>query len=297
MKPIKAIPTIIVTVVTLLVIGAAVLPGLRIKLYPNDSNPPDTAAFVMEETTTENHILFGQLRLRLTNGLATVTYVNANTNRLFEVQTNGVRIGLVTNLNFIGATGYLSGATAIVSGGSGGGSVTGTTNFLNLSVQAAKLPLTNYTGIDAGNQDWELIYYKTNAEGSISSLSGTWQFIVPADYATNSMLVRIYSTLLQTNGPNTSNTIFRASVLRATPSDATVDLHTNVFGAPLSGTNTWTASYVGTNKMKSVTIALGTNSMLAAGDWCLLKLDRDASDDTYGGVTSVVGLQLEYTRP
>lgn len=251
-----------------------------------------------------------------TNSLATTNYVNSVTNTLAStnyvnsatqsqsnfrllVQTNGTTVGLVTNVNYIGATGQLSSLTAIVggfSGGGGSGSLTGTTNFLNLSVQAAKLPTTNYPGIDAGWQDWELLYYKTNAEGSIAPLAGSWQFILPNDYATNTLKVRIYSLLLSTNGPNSSNTIFRASVLRATPSDST-DLHTASFGSTVSGTTTWAASFNGTNKVQSVVINMSTTSALAPGDLCILKVDRDAATDTYGGVAALVGLQLEYTRP
>ncbi len=216
-------------------------------------------------------------------------------NSIIRVQTNGTTVGVVSNINFIGATGAVSGLTALIGGFSGSGSVTGTTNILNLSVQAAKLPTTNYPGIDAGWQDWELLYYKTNAEGSIASLNGTWQFIVPPDYATNTLKVRVYSTLSTTNGPNTSNTIFRASVLRATPS-STTDLHTASFGSTVSGTITWTQSTSNTNKVQSVVIDMSTTSALAAGDLCILKLDRDAADDTFGGVSAVVGLQLEYSR-
>lgn len=103
MKLIKSVPTIIVTVVTLLVLGAAVLPGLRIKQYANDGNPPDDAAYIMEETTANKHILHSQLRFRMTNGLATVTYVNsltnAGTNYSAELASNGVAVAAGPNIS------------------------------------------------------------------------------------------------------------------------------------------------------------------------------------------------------
>jgi hypothetical protein len=229
------------------------------------------------------------------------------------IKTNSLPPGALINLAMPGNTNLaiygsnlLSGASftnnsgvsnyiVFVSTNNAAAITTGSTNILQLSVQAAKLPITNYPGIDAGWQDWELLYYKTNAEGSIASLNSTWQFIVPQDYATNSLRVRIYSLLSTTNGPNSSNTIFRASVLKVTPSDTT-DLHTGSFGTLARGTNTWSASGTGTNKIQSLVIATGTNTFLSAGDLAILKLDRDATTDTFGGVTAVIGLQLEYTR-
>jgi len=215
----------------------------------------------------------------------------------FEVKTNGVSVGFGTNFNFTtGVTGYLSGSTLTLGVNSSSTLGIGTTNFLNLSVQAAKLPNTNYPGIDAGWQSWELVYYETNDIGTRTTLNSTFQFLVPPDYATNTMRLRIMSTLLTTNGPNTSNTIFQASCLRAA-SGSGIDLHTNLFGTIAKGTNTWSASFDGTNKVQVLVIDLGTNSMLAQGDLAILKLGREAATDTFDGPTAVVGLQLEYTRP
>lgn len=176
------------------------------------------------------------------------------------------------------------------------GLLTGTTNFIQLSIQAAKIPNTNFPAFENGYQDWETIYYETNINGNRVTLNASWQFVVPPDYSTNSLNVRLLTALVSTNGPNTSNTIFQASIFRATPGDST-DLHTNTFGFTVSGTNTWAASFDGTNKLQSMVISLGTNSLLAAGDLAILKLGRDAINDTYGGAVAAVGLRLEYTRP
>ncbi len=174
-------------------------------------------------------------------------------------------------------------------------SLSGTIGAINLSVQAGKLPATNYPGIELGQQNQGLVYSKTNAEGTILSLSATWQFKMPKDYATNTMVVSIDSMLLSTNGPNTSNTIFRASVIRATPGDAT-DVHTASFSSTVSGTNTWTASPTGTNKLQNLLITMGTVGAMGSNDFCILKIDRDAVNDTFGGDVSVVDLRVDYTR-
>jgi hypothetical protein len=274
-----------------------------------------------------------------------------------EVQTNSVRLGLITNLNWTyGITGSVSSATAILgvddsvanivvsnglvtftlntsnsifnlsqSAGSNlvvvlsgtntlvtmtstngtnfytvnstasGGALSGSTNFMNLSVQAAKLPLTNYPTIDAGWQDWELLYYRTNDAGANIALDSSWQVVIPPDYATNSLRIRLLSSITATNGPNSSNTIFRTYISRFRPS-ASQDLHTNSFIGPISGTNTWAAVFDGTNKVQSIVISWGTNSLLMPGDLALLKVERDGVNDTYVGATALVGLQVEYTR-
>ena len=180
---------------------------------------------------------------------------------------------------------------------SGSGSLSGSTNFVQLSVQAANRYTTNYPGIDSSWPERELVYYKTNAEGAIASLVGTWNWLVPKDYATNSLNVILLSSLVVTNGPNTSNTIFRVSVAKSTPGSG-VDIHAITFGTAVAGTNTWTASAAVTNNQQSVQINLGTASLLKAGDMAVIKIDRDAANDTFGGPTALNGqVQLEYTRP
>ncbi len=204
--------------------------------------------------------------------------------------TNSVP-GTNWNYTFGSLSNFIYSLTTNISSG-----LSGTTNFMNLSVQAAKLPNTNYPAIDASYQDWELQYYKTNNEGFVSPQSASWQFVVPPDYATNSLKVRLLSTLMSTNGPNTSNTIFRASCLRVEPSGST-DVRGGSFGTQVSGTNTWTQSTSNTNKPQSLVIDLGTSSLLAPGDLCILAIDRNVANDTFGGASALVGLQIEYQRP
>ncbi len=177
------------------------------------------------------------------------------------------------------------------SGGSGGG-VVAYTNVMSLSVQAAKLPTTNYPGIDAGNQNWELIYYETNAEGSRAGLNALWQFVVPPTYLTNSLSVWLQYMLDATNGPNASNVIFQAQVAKVTPGNTNNYPRSVAFSTAVSATNTWNGD---TNflYLKSMQIVLTNTINLAPRDLALLQITRDAVDDTFGGHVSLVGLQVE----
>lgn len=171
------------------------------------------------------------------------------------------------------------------------------TNFINLSVQAAKLPTTNYAFIDAGWQAWETLFFETNAEGIRTNLQAAWQFMVPPDYESNSLKLLLNYSLLNTNGPNTSNVIWGASLL-SIRSGTTNNVHTNSFSSVVFGTNDWIAKYDGTNICTNLVFSL-TNLVpsISALDLCVLKLERRAFDDTYGGAVSLHGIQLQYTRP
>lgn len=189
-----------------------------------------------------------------------------------------------------------SGVLGWGTGPSGASVLSGTTNFFNLSVQAAKLPATNYPAIDGGWPGWETVFCETNAEGSRVNLSAAWQFMVPTDYATNSLKLLINYSLLNTNGPNASNVVWGASIL-AIRSGTTNNVHTNLFGSVVKGSNDWIAKYDGTNIVTNLVIDLGVNSLLQARDLSVIKLERFPTEDTYGGAVAVHGLQLEYTRP
>lgn len=305
-----------------------VVPGKRIYEYPRTNSPGPLDMFPLSITNgglpgTNMHITYLDLSNSVASSLATTNYVIDNFMFRLETFTNGTRIALSTNQNWVyGVTGNWDGlkvnlgvdstqatqtnnlpvllVTNLIvisnftfSGGSG--LLSGSTNFMNLSVQAAKLPAIGYPTIDAGWQDWELIYYRTNDIGQETNITATWQFVVPPDYATNSLVVNILSSIQSTNGPNPSNTVFMVSAKRFSP--LVEDLHTNSITTFVRGTNVWSASFDGTNKFQSLKVALGTNTLLNAGDLAILRLTRDAmTNDTYVGATAVIGLQLEYTR-
>lgn len=214
-----------------------------------------------------------------------------------EVQTNGARVGLGTNINFAaGVTGFVSGSTIVLGIASGGASLSGSTNFVNMSVQAAKLPATNYPGIDGGNQNWELLYYHTNAENAVANLSATWQFVVPPDYATNTGKLHVQHALIATNGPNSSNVVWTVDCVRSHSGDG-INIHTAAFGVQVHGTNTWAQSSTIVNAQTDLVINLNTNLMWQAGDLVVMRLTRNTANDTYRNTAvGLVGLQLEYTR-
>lgn len=65
-----------------LLIGAAVVqPGKTIRNYPNKSTLTNTDSFVLEQVTpnTNVHIRYEQILSQVTNGLATVVYVDSVT--------------------------------------------------------------------------------------------------------------------------------------------------------------------------------------------------------------------------
>src|SRR6266496_452052 len=275
--------------VALVAIAATtVTPGLRISQYPNTNRFGASDLLIIAVTNQSTNF-----NMKMSDFQAQITATNR-----FQILTNGVAVGIGTNIDFMsGVTGYVSGATFKLgsTGGSGGG-LSGTTNTINLSVQAVKLPSTNFVGIDAGWPFWETIFYETNAEGIRTNLSGSWQSLVPPDYATNSLQLLINYSLLGTNGPNTSNVIFGASV-NVIRSGTTNNVHTNQFGTVVWGTNNWIAKYDGTNICTNLVINLTNFSLLMPQDLFEVQVQRDAFNDTYGGAVSVHGLQLYYTRP
>jgi len=233
------------------------------------------------------------------------SFIRLGNPALFQVSSNG-DITTLKNVSYSWPSAQGAAQTVLTNNGAGvlgwgavAGSanpLSGTTNFINLSVQAAKLPATNYPAIDAGWQAWETFYAETNAEGARVNTSAAWQFLVPPDYATNSLKLLINYSLLSTNGPNTSNVVWGASVL-VIRSGTTNNVHTNLFGSVVKGSNSWIAKYDGTNIVTNLVIDLGVNSLIMPRDLGVIKLERFPTEDTYGGAAAVHGLQLEYTRP
>jgi hypothetical protein len=90
--------------------------------------------------------------------------------------------------------------------------------------------------------------------------------------------------------------VFGASIL-SIRSGTTNNVHTNLFGTVVKGSNDWIAKYDGTNIVTNLVIDLGVNSLIMARDLTAIKVERYPTEDTYGGAVAVHGLQLEYTRP
>ena len=108
-------------------LGATVEPGLKIWQYPNRPVPSDTAFFVLSEGGVTYNVSMFQLRSKITNGVATVNYVNtqvgttnafASTNYVIQQITNRVfvapgstNVGVVTNYGANGTVTYTIYAT------------------------------------------------------------------------------------------------------------------------------------------------------------------------------------------
>jgi len=127
---------VLLPALALLAVAATVVtPGKKTSEYPNIAVPDDLDMFLMARTniavpTNANH-KYGQLFTRVTNVVNTVGTIVSNgviteivtaSNSLagngfarLEIQTNTVRLGLVTNINWTyGMTGSVSSATAIL---------------------------------------------------------------------------------------------------------------------------------------------------------------------------------------
>lgn len=160
---------------------------------------------------------------------------------------------------------------------------------IHFFVQNAKLPTSNPARIDAGDQNWRLLF------DPATSQSGIWQFVMPQDYASViGCSIRLLFTM-NTTQSGTNAVIWRTYLMADTPGDAE-DINSSGFGSANSGTSTLlnnqTAGYV-----RSILIAQTNDDSLSAGDIVQLKIDRDAANgsDTATGDAELVGILLEYT--
>ena len=148
---------------------------------------------------------------------------------------------------------------------------------------------------DGSYQSWELQFPRTNVAGGDIALSANWQFVVPNDYTTNTMSLRLIHSITATNGPNSSNVVWRASFLHS-ESGSTTDLRVGSFGTAYLVTNTWAACYNCTNQIAINTIAFTNQSGLSPNGFGILKLERVSTSDTYVGAAALVGVTLEYVK-
>jgi hypothetical protein len=228
------------------------------------------------------------------------------TNALASIWTNGVAVsGSVTNLNFIYGSNMVirttntSGNVDVhLSSSAGGSSQTNQTVVFSvpLQVQSAWRPSTNMALLEAGYAQWELLFPRTNSAGAAVDLQARWQFNTPTNYVTNTLSIGIYSMLSYTNGPNSSNAIWKATVLRHNTVGSQVstnDARVGPFDAGTSQfTTIWPANYQGTNKVQFTAITI-TNCTMAAGESGLLKLERMNTVDGTLQTLNLVDLKLQ----
>lgn len=189
--------------------------------------------------------------------------------------------GRLTNGGATGTElGYLSGVTSAIQTQLGNKAY----RSINLPVQSAKLPATNPARVDAGDQNWRLLFDATTSQSAI------WQFAMPQDYGSGLQLRLLFSMNATQTGTNT--VIFDGYVMADTEGDAE-DVNSNGFGAANAGTetlvNNQTAGY-----LRSLVISLANADSVAAGDFVQLKIDRDVADSATGDV-ELVAISVEYT--
>lgn len=152
--------------------------------------------------------------------------------------------------------------------------------YRDLPVQQAKLPATAPAQIDAGENNWRLLFDDTTVETCL------WQFVLPQDYGTAPVLRILYSMTSATTG----SVAFDCAVMATTPGDS-ADINTDSYATVNATTDAvpGTAGHLG-----DFTITLTNADSAAAGDLVKLKISRPA--DAVTGDMEVVGVMLEYTK-
>lgn len=157
------------------------------------------------------------------------------------------------------------------------------TGTVILPVQSAKLPGTNPAAIDAGENNWRLLFDAATDESCL------WQFRMPTNYSSAPVLKIQYSMNSATSGA----VYFQASVMAVSDGDA-ADINTDSYDTANSGNATvpGTAGY-----LDEISITLTNADSVAANDLCKIKLNRDADNasDTAAGDAEVVAVSFEYT--
>ena len=116
-----------------------------------------------------------------------------------------------------------------------------------------------------------------------------WQFRMPSNYSNSPILKIQYKMASATSG----NVVVRGSVMAVSDGDAAA-VDTDSFDTANSATKAvpGTADY-----LDEISITLTNNDSLAAGDYTIIRVDRDAGNgsDTATGDMRIVNITLEYT--
>lgn len=169
-----------------------------------------------------------------------------------------------------------------------------------MATRVLELPVAAAFPLDTAAPAW--IYYKSSA-GAPTPVSPClsfdastdeivmWAFIVPNDFVTTAVLRIFYKMASATSGA----VRFECYIACVTPGDSQ-DVDANAFDSTNNAGDTvpGTAGY-----LDSFTITLTNRDSMAAGDYCILRLNRDA-DGTSGtddatGDCEVVGVMFEYS--
>jgi hypothetical protein len=115
------------------------------------------------------------------------------------------------------------------------------------------------------------------------------EFRMPGNYASSPVLKLQYSMASATSG----NVVLGAEVMAVTPGDA-ANINTDSFDIINTATSTVPAT---TGHMKEVSITLANADDVAAGDYVVIRIRRDAdsASDTAVGDLELWTIMLEYT--
>jgi len=158
------------------------------------------------------------------------------------------------------------------------------TGTIILPILAASLDASNPPGLDYSQNRPKLLFDDTTPEIAY------WVFRMPSNYS-SALTAKIQYSMASA----TANEVeFEVSVMAVSDGDSQ-DLDSDSYDTANSGSATvpGTAGY-----LDEISISLSSNDSVAAGDWCAVKLARDADDGTNDDATGdaeVWAVSLEYT--
>lgn len=186
----------------------------------------------------------------------------------------------LSSINQITASGF----RVITTNDTGSFSTSSTpSGFYPLQIQGAKLPTGSPARIDAGENNWRLLF----ASGAVQSAS--WQFIMPPAYTTG-LQARIHFTM-NSGQSGTKTVVWNLYSFSSQPNSDSVDINTKPFSIN-SGTHTL-ANNQSSGLLREQVISL-TNYTGLANHFTTIKLERSGTVDTSVGDAEVLGLNLEY---
>lgn len=161
---------------------------------------------------------------------------------------------------------------------------------------------TNFAYPEESLQTAMLLFPRTNGVGANVDLSAIWnELYVPPDYTTNTLRFSFATVLTGTNGgPNSSNTLWRVSIMRNNTSGqtSTKDVQVGTFDDGSSTfTVTWISSFSGTNKVQIVS-GIITNCTVTGDETFSAKIERLVSSaaDTVVAPSGITAAKFGYNR-
>jgi len=152
----------------------------------------------------------------------------------------------------------------------------------NLPVYSVKLDTYSFCRIDAGENNWRLIFSSSTAK------NGTWEGIITDDYSGGTLYADVYFSMTSTN---TTSVSWNGYVMAMTSGDS-ADINTLSYDTVNTTSTINVPTTVG--YMKKCTITLTNRDNIAAGDWYKFKLERAVEDagDTSISDAEVIGIYL-----